>query len=471
MDLLDRLRATLGEAYVLTGADCDPWRKDWTGKYQANPMAVLRPANTGEVSAVMAIAHETATPVVPVGGNTGLTGAVSNEGALMLSLDRMKFIREVRADGRVAIVEAGVVLDSIHQAANDQDLIFPLIFGARGSTMVGGFLSTNAGGSNVVRYGNTRDLVMGVEVVLADGRVMDLMSELHKDNSGYNLKHLVIGAEGTLGIITAAVLKLFPKPRAYATAMVATPSLEDALVLLNDMQRRTSGAVEAFEFMSRNYIDSHLKLMKGAREPFDDKHEINILIEVGATADRDATPGPDGTIPVVRMLEETLGEMLEAGQVIDAVIAQNEAQRAEMWARREAAGEIAFHLGQYVNTDVCLPVDQVATFVAEAHKRITALDAGAFENIVCHLGDGNVHYTVYPTEYSDALSDQMTEVVEDIVEELRGSFSAEHGIGVSKLATMRRRKDPVALSVMQAIKVTLDPKGILNPGKVIPPVN
>ncbi len=470
-EILDRLRAAIGTGYVLSGKDAAPWSKDWTGKYTFTPMAVLRPANTAEVSAILTLAHETATPVVPVSGNTGLAGGTVADGALMLSLDRLNKIHEIRADGRVAIVEAGVILSAIHDAADAHGLIFPLTFGARGSTMVGGFLSTNAGGVNVVRYGNTRDLVMGIEVVLADGRIMNLMSELHKDNSGLNLRNLVVGAEGQLGIITAAVLKLHPKPRAYATAMVAMPSLEAALKLLNTMQEITGRAVEAFELMSRNYIAGHMKLFPDAREPFEEPHEINIMIEVGALAPRDATPLEDGSVPVVTLLEETLGCMLENGEVLDAVVATNEAQRAEMWARREAAGEVAFGLGKFVNTDVCVPVDMVGTFLEKANARMTAIDPDMMDVCVCHLGDGNVHYTVYPPDYTEAKSDAMTEAVEDVVEELRGSFSAEHGIGVSKLATMRRRKDPVALSVMQSVKQALDPKGILNPGKVIPPVN
>ncbi len=470
-DSLDQFRDALGEAYVLTGADCAKWSKDWTGKYTFTPRAVLRPANTAEVSAILSIANTTRTPIVPVSGNTGLTGGTYAQDTVMMSMDRMNAIREIRADGRIAIVEAGVVLSAIHDAAAEADLIFPLTFGARGTTMVGGFLSTNAGGVNVVRYGNTRDLVMGIEVVLPDGRIMDLMSELHKDNSGLNLRHLIIGAEGQLGVITAAVLKLHPKPRAYATAMVAMPSLPDALDLLNRLQEITSGGVEAFEFMSRGYIAGHAQLFPDARSPFDADHEINIMVEIAATAERDATPLEDGSIPLVTLLEDTLGAMLDAGQILDATVATNEAQRAEMWARREAAGEVAFHLGPFVNTDVCVPVHLVETFLAEVRPRMAQIDAAAHDVVVCHLGDGNVHYTVYPETLTPEIEERMTEAVEDVVEDLRGSFSAEHGVGLSKLGTMRRRKDPVALSVMQSIKRTMDPNNILNPGKMIPPVN
>ena len=229
----DRLEEIVGKANVAQGSDLARWSRDWTGVYTWTPLAVVRPGSTAEVAAILRLANETGTAVVPVSGNTGLAGGTTAEGAIMLSLDRMNRIREVRPAARIAIVEAGVILSSLHEAADAHGMIFPLTFGARGSAMVGGFLSTNAGGSNVLRYGNTRDLCLGLEVVLPTGEVMDLMSELHKDNSGYNLKHLMIGAEGTLGIITAAVLKLAPKPRAYATAMVAAPSLDQALVLLN----------------------------------------------------------------------------------------------------------------------------------------------------------------------------------------------------------------------------------------------
>ena len=468
MDILDRLRAVLGADHVLTGAATAKWQEDWTGKYTAAPLAVLRPATTAEVAAALRIAHETGTPVVPVSGNTGLVGGTMTTGGLMLSLDRMNRIREIREAGRIAIVEAGVVLSALHEAAAAHDLIFPLTFGARGSAMIGGVLSTNAGGSNVLRYGNTRDLCLGLEVVLADGRVMDLMSELHKDNAGYNLRHLMIGAEGTLGIITAAVLKLRPRPRAYATAMVAVPALADALSLLNRVQDATGGAVEAFEYMPGRYIDVHLTRVAGARPPFATRHEVNILIEVGATAPRDATPLPDGSVPVVTLLEDTLAAMLDDGTLLDAVVAQNAAQRADMWARREAAAEITLWRRPFVDCDIAVPLDRVADFLDIAGARMRALDPGAQDFCVAHLGDGNVHYTVYPADPDPALNDRMRAAVDAVVADLGGSFSAEHGIGLTKLGSMQRHKDPVAIAAMHALKAALDPRGILNPGKVLP---
>jgi len=469
LSILDRIAAIIGQDRVLTGDAAAPFATDWTGAYTGVPLAVLRPGTTQEVAGILRIANETGTPVVPASGRTGLTGGTMGQDALILSVDRLNTIHTIDPTGRTATVGAGVILSNLHAAADAHDLIFPLTFGARGSAMIGGVLSTNAGGSNVVRYGNTRDLCLGLEVVIADGRIMNLMSALHKDNSGLNLRQLMIGAEGTLGVITAAVMKLKPKPRAYATAMVALPSLDDALALLNTLQDHTGGAVEAFEYMPRNYIDRHIALIAGAQAPFDQAYDVNIMIEVGATAPRDALPGPDGQVPVVAALEHILGDMLEDGRVLDAVIAQNEAQRAAMWKRREEAGEISFQGGPAVMTDVAVPLDKVATFERAITPRIKALDANASEMIVAHLGDGNIHHVTYLSRNDPDVMNAAVEAVEDVVQELGGTFSAEHGIGLSKLDTMRRRKDPVALDAMRAIKAALDPKGIMNPGKLIPP--
>ncbi|WP_421701416.1 FAD-binding oxidoreductase [Aliiroseovarius sp.] len=442
-----------------------PWASDWIGKYKGAPLCVVRPGSTEEVARIMAQAHETGTPVVPVGGNTGLSGGTHAEGAIALSLDRMRTIREIKPAARLAIVEAGVVLEQLHEAVSEHGLSFPMTFGAKGSCTLGGMLATNAGGSNVLRYGNTRDLCLGLEVVLPDGEVLNLMSELHKDNTGYDLKDLFIGAEGTLGVITGAVLKLSPTPRAFATAMVAAPGLDEALGLLNRLQEATGGAVEAFEYMPGAYVDAHIA-KTGARAPFEARHEVNILVEIGATAPRDAVPGPDGSIPVAAYLEEVLGEMLEQGGVLDAVIAQTDAQRAEMWARREAAAAVCLGRQPLVNNDISVPLDQVGAFFTRMESVLPRLDPGAEALSVAHLGDGNIHYTVYPTD--TALSDTVTQAVEDVVAELGGSFSAEHGIGLSKKPSMARRKNPVALRVMRQIKAALDPKGIMNPGKVLP---
>jgi FAD/FMN-containing dehydrogenase len=469
MTLIEQLSGVVGAAQVVTGSDMNKWSTDWIGTYKSNPIAVVRPANTQEVSAIMALAHSTKTPVVPVSGNTGLAGGTYAEGALMLSLERLNRVRTIKPDAQVAIVEAGVILSAIHDAADEHDLIFPVTFGAKGSAQIGGILSTNAGGSNVVRYGNTREQCLGLEVVMADGQIMDLMSELHKDNSGLNLRDLVIGAEGTLGIITAAVLRLVPKPRAYATAMIAPANMSAALSVLNAVQSATGGTVEAFEFMPKAYIDMHMAKFPDARAPFETDHPITVMIEVAATAKRDATPDENGVVPIIEALETVLAEEFETGRLVDAVVAQNEAQRVEMWARREAAAEVVLHYDPIINNDIAVPLDQVASFLDRATGMVQAVDAGATDISISHLGDGNIHYTIYPSSRDPALKDKIVETVEDLTRQLGGSFSAEHGIGLSKLASMARRKDTVALATMRQIKTALDPHNILNPGKVIPP--
>lgn len=468
MALTDDLAAALGAANVLTGHDMARYARDWMGRYEGQPVAVARPGSTAEVAACIRIAAQHGVPVVPISGNTGLVGGTMTKSGLLLTLERLNRIREVKRDAKLVIAEAGVILSRLHDAAEAQGLYFPLWFGARGSAMLGGVLSTNAGGSNVLRYGSTRGLCLGLEVVLADGRVLNLMSELHKDNSGYDLKNIFIGAEGTLGIITAAVMKLVPAPRAHATATLATRSLADALTLLNRMQEATGGRVEAFEFMPRTYSERLREARPDLGLPFDHIPEVTILIEAATTVPMEAAPDETGEIPLVTTLETILAEMMEEGLVTDAVLARSEQQRRAMWARREAAAEIGVGLHPEVDTDVCLPLDKVEAFLSEALRRLDALDPGARTLTVAHLGDGNLHFTAYPTRDDKALKDKVMETVEDVVAELGGSFSAEHGVGLSKLNSMSRRKDPVALDVMRAVKAALDPQNLLNPGKVIP---
>ncbi|SDX27908.1 FAD-binding oxidoreductase [Litoreibacter albidus] len=468
MTLLTKLREIVGDSHVLTDADTGKYDHDWTGKYKATPIAVIRPASTQEVSDVVKACAASKTAIVPVSGNTSLAGGTYAKDAVMISMERLNDIREIRPDARIAIVGAGAVLSSIHDAADAHDLVFPLTFGAKGSAMIGGALSTNAGGSNVVRYGSTRGLCLGLEVVLPDGQIMNLMSELHKDNSGYDLKNLMIGAEGTLGLITSAVVKLFPKPRAYATAMVAVPALTDALTLLNDLQAATGGLVEAFEYMDALYITDYLTMYPKARTPFADAHDINIMVEIGATAPSLTDVQPDGTVPLISLLEETLAPMMEDGRILDAIVAQNETQRREMWERREAAGEVMLLRKPMINNDICLPVDKVATFFERIDLRLADLDPKALYSSVSHLGDGNIHFLVFPTKDDAGLVDLLTEAVEEVVLSLGGSFSAEHGIGLTKKPSMARRKDKVALGVMRAVKAAIDPDNIMNPGKVLP---
>ncbi|WP_317056914.1 FAD-binding oxidoreductase [Roseovarius rhodophyticola] len=466
--ILDALRKELGAKYVLTGKHAEPFARDWTGQVYTSPLAVLRPADTKDVSQIMQLAYLHEVPVVPVSGRTGLTKGTKADGQLLLSLDRLSAIREIRPAGRIAVVEAGVILSDLHKAADMHDLIFPLTFGARGSAMIGGALSTNAGGSNVVRYGSTRGLCLGLEVVLADGRILDLMSAVHKDNSGYDLRDLMIGAEGTLGIITAAVLRLMPKPLAYASAMLACSSVSAAVDVLNTLQAQTGGAVEAFEYMPASFIEGHLERFPDARAPFEARYDVNIFVEVGALSSRDADPTPEGQIPARAHLEDVLSQMLENGQVLDAVIAQNETQRAEMWARREAAAELSRLHDPIVDNDIAVPVDRMQDLLTRIETRIHALDPDIKMLNVAHLGDGNLHFTAWPKTTDKNTHAAINLAVEEEAIALGGSFSAEHGVGLSKLPAMARHKDKVALDVMRAIKRALDPKNILNPGKVIP---
>ena len=467
MSLIDDLTRLLGPAHVLTGPDTDRFAKDWTGKYRGNPLAVARPADTAGVAATLRLAARHGVAVVPVSGNTGLVGGTMTEGGLLLSLERLNRIRNLNPAARTATVEAGVILSALHDAAADHGLSFPLWFGARGSAMIGGVLSTNAGGSNVLRYGSTRALCLGLEVVLADGRILNLMTALHKDNSGYDLKDLFIGAEGTLGIITAAVMKLVPAPRAHATATLALRRLPDAMTLLNHLQEATGGLVEAFEFMPATYSRRLAEVRPDLGLPFATIPEVTILAELGATAPALCAVQADGSTPLTTLLETTLSGLMEQGLILDATLARNEAQRRAMWARREAAAEITFAHRPFIDTDISVPLDRAEDFLTGIHARLHRLDPKAETLTVAHLGDGNLHFTVFPKDPGLNPDDVVT-AIEDVVADLNGSFSAEHGVGLSKKASMARRKDPVALDVMRALKQALDPEGRLNPGKIIP---
>lgn len=454
--MIAELAAILGADQVLTGDDAARYGRDWTGQYHWQPAAVLRPRDTAQVQAIMAWATRTRTPVVPVGGHTGLNGATFAEGGVMVSLERMRAIRDLRPAARLVVAEAGVTLQAIHEAVAPHGLAFPLTFGARGTAQVGGFLSTNAGGSNVLRYGNARALCLGLEVVLADGRLLNLQSALRKDNTGYDLRDLFIGAEGTLGLITAATLALSPAPAARATALIGTTGPDQALDLLHELQAVTSGSVEAFEFMPAGYMDRLAQQRHDLAPPF--RHPANILAEV-AGADEAALRAA---------MEDVLERAFEGGTVLDAVLADSGAQRDRLWAMREAAAEITLNRHPHVDTDIALPLDRVGAFLTAMQARLAALDPGAEEMIVAHLGDGNIHYTAYPSRDDPALAAAIRAAVADQAVAMEGSFSAEHGIGLSKRPTMAAHKDPVALSVMAAVKAALDPLGLMNPGKLLP---
>ncbi len=469
MSLVADLNALLGAANVLTGPDMARHAQDWMGNFHGTPCAVARPGSTAQVAETVKIAAHHGIPVIPISGNTGLTGGTFTDGGLLLSTERLNRIRDIRAPSRIAIVEAGVILSRLHDAAADHGLYFPLWFGARGSAMIGGVLSTNAGGSNVLRYGSTRALCLGLEVVLPDGRVLNLMSELHKDNSGYDLKQLFIGAEGTLGIITAAVMKLVPAPRAQATATLAARSLPDALTLLNRLQAASGGLVEAFEYMPADYMRRLIQVRPDIGQPFDQPQGCTILVELAATSPALTTAQADGTIPLTDLLESTLAQLMDEGLILDAQIARSDAQRSAMWARREAAAEIGAAVKPMIDSDIAVPLDKVAAFLDRITPRLAEIVPAADTVTVAHLGDGNLHFSVYPGDPSKTLYDRVITAIEDVVQDLGGSFSAEHGVGLSKLNSMSRRKDPVALDVMRAIKGALDPNNLMNPGKVIPP--
>ena len=470
MNIINEFRNIVGKQNVLTGTDTNKYSSDWTGKYTFSPIAVIRPSTTEEVSEIAKTCYRSNIPMVPIGGNTGLAGGTFAPDSVMISLERLNKICEIRSESQIAIVEAGVILSNLHMAVEEANLAFPLTFGAKGSAMLGGILSTNAGGSNVVRYGNTRSLCMGIEVVLPDGRIMNLMSELHKDNTGYDLKNLIIGAEGTLGFITKAVVKLKPKPIAYATAMVAVPTLANALTLLNQLQKTTGSGVEAFEYMTKSYIQAHLEKIPNSRPPFDQLYDVNIMLEIGTIIPDQGKIQNDGNTLLTRTLERTLSNLMDTGEVTDAVIAKSDFQRTEMWERREASAEITITDGPMILTDIAVPLDKISSFMDKVEIEIKKVDPGSKSLTVGHLGDGNLHYAIYPTKYDLELFDLLNCAVEEVTQELGGSFSAEHGVGLSKKTSMKRRKDPIAIEVMRAIKKALDPKNLMNPGKVLPDI-
>ncbi|MEM8978042.1 MAG: FAD-binding oxidoreductase [Pseudomonadota bacterium] len=453
-------------AFTARGTDAAKWQQDWTGALSWDPACVVRPGSTQEVAQIMRWASATQTPIVPVSGNTGLAGGTKADGAVMLSLDRLDSL-DISPRARTAEVGAGVILSDLHTATETHDLLFPMTFGAKGSAMLGGMLATNAGGSNVLRYGNTRDLCLGLEVVLPNGEIMNLMSALHKDNTGLDLRNLFIGAEGTLGVITKAVLKLVAQPKATATAFVATDTLNSALSLLRALQEATSNSVDAFEFMEPAYLEALANHDPKQATPLSKIYPVNILLEISSSAPRDTDMRTDGTVPLTELLETMLAGFLEKGALLDAVVAQSDAQKSAFWERRELAAEVTFaHPGHCVNHDVAVAPERVQDFTDAVMAALRAKDPGVTSLIVAHLGDGNVHLPIFPTHEDPAHCDALTQTIEDVVEAFSGSFSAEHGVGIKKRNTLERRKDPVALAAMVAIKRALDPLGIMNPGKV-----
>ena len=469
------LTAALGAKNIITDKqDMRPYLVDWRGNFNGDAAAILMPTSTEMVSEIMRLADEHDLYIVPQGGNTGLVGGGIPDASgkmYVLTLQRMKQIRSFSVDNRSMTVEAGCILQDLHELADENDLYFPLNLAAKGSCSIGGNLSTNAGGINVLRYGNTRDLCLGLEVVLMGGKVMNLLTSLRKDNTGYDLKHLFIGGEGTLGIITAASLKLFPKPQARATALASIPNPQAGIELLGALKKASGDIVEAFEIMPHDIFAIVEKQFPSLTCPIKPIPEFAILMEIASSDDKLAQLNDDGTSPIIEKLESFLAQEFETGRVLDAVIAQNESQRAAMWDIRENAPESTKRESKPVNTDISVSLSEFSRFYQMAWDNVKAIDP---EIRICgygHLGDGNVHFNVVEREGGDPSWAQKRGALFDAIYEAlyacKGSISAEHGIGTLKAEQLKQVKDPVALATMHAIKKTLDPKGLLNPGKVL----
>ncbi|HYC48171.1 MAG TPA: FAD-binding oxidoreductase [Burkholderiales bacterium] len=467
-ELIERLRAVVRGQNVLTSAhDVEPYVKDWRGIYEGTTPAVVRPATAEQVAAVVKLCSETGTGIVPQGGNTGMCMASvprAGRGEIVLSLARMNRIREVDPLNNTMTVEAGVVLETIQSAAAEIERLFPLSLGGQGSCMIGGNISTNAGGVNVLRYGNTRDLVLGLEVVLPDGRIWDGLRGLRKDNTGYDLKQLFVGAEGTLGIITAAVLKLFPKPSASATAWLAVKNPETALELLALLRGHCGERINAFELISRNCLDLVLRHIPGTRDPLPGAHAWYVLTEIADSRSGDA---------VRQELERALEGAMEGGLVLDATIAESGAQAEALWRIRESIPEAARgEAGMLYRHDISVAVSAIPGFIREAGPILEQRFPGA--ELICfgHLGDGNLHYNAFipgraRSDPAAREAHDVTDLIYDIVQRYGGSFSAEHGIGLAKVAELQRYKSDTELDLMRTIKRALDPRGLMNPGKVL----
>ena len=474
-EFTDRLIEICGNAHVLTGDAIEPrYRQDWLGLYESHPLYVVRPDSTRTVAAIMKACAETKTPVIPLGGNSGLTGATiagEAEGILLMSLERMNNVRTIDTDGQVMIAEAGCIIENLHKAADQAGLMFPLVFGAKGTAHIGGALATNAGGLNVIRYGNVRDLCMGLEVVTASGEVMDLLPALKKDNTGYDLINLMVGSEGTLGIITAASLKLVPRPEAYATAMVVVPDVSAALKLMNFLQARTAGRVEAFELFGQLMYDLCVKYLDHITSPFSYSPSLSVIVEIAAGSAEDARADADGKLALTAQLEEILAEAFEAGIAEDAVVAYSEAQRRNLWTMREDTLDAMQRHGNWLLSDVSFQVSDLPGAIADLETAFASIAPGPFCIAFGHMGDGNLHscarpYDEDPKDHPEE-AEAIKQALQDTVVKWRGSISAEHGIGTDKQAVMRELKDPVAYDMLKAIKAALDPDNLLNPGKLL----
>jgi FAD/FMN-containing dehydrogenase len=462
-DFHERLRAIVGATRVLTDAnDVVPFCTDWRRRYSGVARCVVLPGSTDEVAAVVRTCAEAGVAIVPQGGNTGLCGgATPTGGEVVIVLTRLNRIRVIDPDNNSITVEAGCTLHAVQQAARDVDRLFPLSLAAEGSATIGGNLSTNAGGVQVLRYGNARELCLGLEVVLADGTVWNGLRSLRKDNTGYDLKHLFIGAEGTLGLITAATLKLFPRPRAQATAWVAVPDPAAAVALLGQLRDAAGDNVTAFEIVGRTALELVLRHIPGARDPLPGKPEWQMLIELsGARAD------------LAAILESALDDASGEGLVADAVIASSEAQTAALWALRENVSEAQKIEGVSIKHDIAVPVSRIAEFITRADAALRETFPAV--RIVCfgHIGDGNLHYNQSKAHAESnpefiARTAAVNRIVHDLVHELGGSISAEHGLGQLKREEVLRYKSGTEMDLMRAVKQALDPHGRMNPGKLL----
>ena len=464
--VIEALAGIVGAKNVITDADAMvPYLKEPRGLFNGKAQAVVRPGSVAEVSAVMKWASETGATVVPEGGNTGMVGGqvpVAEGREIILSLQRLDRIRSVDAAGDTMTVEAGVILQKAQEAAEAAGRLFPLSLASEGSCTVGGNLSSNAGGTAVIAYGNARELCLGLEVVLADGRIWNGLRQLRKDNTGYDLKNLFIGSEGTLGIITAAVLKLFPLPAARATAFLAVPDPEAALALLNKAKASAGGTLTTFEIMPRIGLDFVVRHASGARDPLSEPSPWYVLMEVCAQAETGLADA----------VEALLGEALEEGLVTDAVLAGSLGQRADLWKLREMLSEVQTHEGGSIKHDVSVPLQATPEFLKRAIAKVEEMVPGCRPVPFGHLGDGNIHFNVSQPVGADKAAylagwGAMNEAVHAIVTELKGSISAEHGIGRLKRSLLPGVKDPVELDLMRTVKAALDPKGVLNPGSVL----
>jgi len=465
--LLERLKSLLGPKGLLTDpSDLEPHLKEWRGLYRGTAQVVAKPASTAEVAEVLKLCNDAGVPVVPQGGNTGLVGgAVGHEGSVILALGRMNKVRTVDPVAHTMIVEAGCILADIQRVADEHGCLFPLSLASEGTCQIGGNLSTNAGGTAVLRYGNTRDLVLGLEVVLPDGLVLDGLRSLRKDNTGYDLKNLFVGAEGTLGIITAAVLKLYPKVRDVATAFVAVPHAQAAVDLLSFARARSGDTVTTFELMNRLSVEMVLRHVPGTQDPLAAISPWYVLIEL-------SSPREGGNL--TGTLEEILGEAMERDLVQDAALAQNAAQRDNLWRLREEISEAQKPEGGSIKHDISVAIADVPAFMTEATAAVIAQVPGIRPVSFGHVGDGNIHFNLSQPLGMDkqVFLDQWAEIahtVHEIVHRYSGSFSAEHGIGQLKVGDLAHYKSPVELEIMRRVKRALDPKNLLNPGKVIIP--